>query len=69
MSPTGGERTEDDLDSEDARLFRHRLHRFEQLGFLEDEAAELAAADVDWREAGRMIADGCTRQNVLRILL
>jgi len=67
--PAAGERTEDDFDSEDARLFRHRLHRFEQLGFLEDEAAELAAADVDWREAARMITDGCTRANVLRILL
>ncbi len=58
-----------DFDSEDARVFRWRLARFEQLGFLEDEAAELAGAEVDWREARRMIADGCTRQNVMLILL
>lgn len=67
--PAAGERTEDDFDSEDSRLFRHRLHHFERLGFREDEAAELAQADVDWREAARMIADGCTRRNVIRILL
>lgn len=67
--PAANERTEDDFDSEDARMFRHRLHKFEQLGFREDEAAELADADINWREAARMITDGCTRANVLRILL
>lgn len=67
--PTGGERTEDDFDSEDARMFRHRLHKFEQLGFLEDEAAELAAADADWREAKRLLDQGCRPVIVMRILL
>ena len=51
-------------------VFRFRLHAFEQMGFLEDEAAELAAAsDIDWHQVARMLSKGCTREQALRILL
>lgn len=60
---------EDTFTSEDAQVFRHRIRRFERLGFNEQEAVELAQSTADYREAGRMISDGCPKAVVMKILL
>jgi len=55
--------------SEDAQVLRHRIRRFEQLGFSEQEAVQLGESEVDYRRAGELLTKGCPKQVVLRILL
>lgn len=60
---------ESSFTSEDAQVLRHRIRQFERLGFDEQEAVELAESDADYRDAGRMLNNGCPKHVVLKILL
>ena len=57
------------FESEDATVFRHRLHEFEKLGFNEHHALQLAEAGADHHRAQRMLDQGCQPAELLRILL
>lgn len=61
--------SDEELESDRERTFRHRLAQLAKLGFAEEQAFELAQANVDWHEAERMLRDGCSHSNVIRILL
>lgn len=57
------------FDSEDARVLRWRIHALERMGWSEQHAVELAKAGVDYHVVQRMLDQGATPSDVLRILL
>jgi hypothetical protein len=46
-----------------------RIEQFEQLGFSETEASELAESDADLEQARHLLATGCSSTLALQILL
>jgi hypothetical protein len=53
----------------DHERFLWRIDQFEQLGFNEAEAAELAESDADLGQARHLLATGCSATLALQILL
>jgi len=55
--------------SADRERFLWRIDQFEQLGFSESEAAELAESDADLGQAHNLLVTGCSPTLALQILL
>jgi hypothetical protein len=55
--------------STDRKRFLWRIDQFEQLGFSEAEASDLAESDADLGQARHLLATGCSSTLALQILL
>jgi hypothetical protein len=60
---------EERLLGEGAAVLRWRTEQFRQLGFAEEQAAELAASDADLGQARYLLGSGCSPYLAFRILL
>jgi hypothetical protein len=69
MEDSGAQGGQGLQSSADRERFLWRIDQFEQLGFSESEAAELAESDADLGQARHLLVTGCSSTLALQILL
>ena len=69
MEESGAQGGQGLRSSADREHFLWRIDQFEQLGFSEAEASDLAESDADLGQARHLLATGCCSTLALQILL